>query len=112
MFLEMFVALGLSYAAPLPPQQYRVDMVSSQITFTYPGKVDYLCGGTDNDGGTIMACSEVNGNWTLLPHPCLYPDDMYARLVCHELGHTSGWPVDHPNPEEYTPPQSDPQTHP
>lgn len=31
-------------------------------------------------------------------NPCNYPEDRYARSLCHEMGHTNGWPGDHPDP--------------
>jgi hypothetical protein len=46
----------------------------------------------------------------IIGNPCDYPDEKYARHVCHELGHVNGWPKDHPNRQVYTPPQTYPQT--
>lgn len=28
-------------------------------------------------------------------NPCDHPDQSYARLLCHEVAHTKGWPADH-----------------
>jgi hypothetical protein len=113
MLLNLLVALAMGYFAPLPPLEYRVDYTVASIGFTQEETVDIKCGGDGNPlNGQIMACAEVNGERMIMPHPCLYEDDQYARLLCHELGHIRGWPKDHPNPVEYKAPQTSPQTGP
>jgi hypothetical protein len=32
---------------------------------------------------------------TYAPDPCLYPNEAFARLLCHEKGHVNGWPPTH-----------------
>lgn len=100
MLLSLLVAASLLEVAPLPPHQYRVDETVAAIMFTTPDKVDVGCGNKDPKHWQIFACSQIEGSRVLMPHPCLYTDDNYARLLCHELGHISGWPADHPDPQQ------------
>jgi hypothetical protein len=99
MWLNILTAMVIPHMASLPPVQYREDKVIAIIQFTYPKDVDKGCGGSPEDDPTyIVACTKVGGPKMLAPHPCLYPEDPYARVLCHELGHISGWPADHSDP--------------
>jgi hypothetical protein len=48
--------------------------------------------------GTI-ACAAFDEDKTpvlILPNPCpLAEVDLYAAIVCHEIGHLNGWPKGH-----------------
>lgn len=43
------------------------------------------------------ACAVLGGPETVLivKNPCRESGE-YARVLCHELGHVNGWPVNHP----------------
>lgn len=43
------------------------------------------CATTDSDGVGQIA----------IPEPCDYPEELYATTLCHEKGHTLGWPKTH-----------------
>lgn len=49
--------------------------------------------GVAPEGMTILGCvNEIGGDHITLPNPCLFRNhDAYARLACHELGHTNWW---------------------
>jgi hypothetical protein len=51
--------------------------------------------GTPPPGMKTDACS-MNGR-VILPNPCAYPSESYARMLCHEMGHVNGWPPTHGN---------------
>lgn len=42
----------------------------------------------------------IGGDTIYLPRPSikwmLYPNQSYAALIRHEIGHLNGWPQDHP----------------
>lgn len=46
------------------------------------------------EGYLVLACSE--GPVIIMPNPCRYPNERYARLLCHEIGHLNFWGKDHP----------------
>lgn len=55
-------------------------------------------GGALPSYGVILACTRMTifGTYSItLPDPCLIKDEVYAGLVCHELGHVNGWPNYH-----------------
>ena len=100
--LMTLAAFGIGHMAPLPPEQYQVPINEEvKITFKDPIAVHQLCGGELYKGYQIFACAKVGGPWIIMPDPCRYKDESYARLMCHELGHTKGWPADHPNAIPY-----------
>ena len=35
------------------------------------------------------------GDRVILPNPCDFPEDRYATMLCHELGHANGWSRNH-----------------
>ena len=80
-----------------PPQRYQAAADTATITFTDQAAVDQVCGKAPR-GWTTRGCA-INGTVTM-QHPCSpqyqKADDSFARLVCHELGHTHGWTADHP----------------
>lgn len=100
----MLVKLGLVITtlmlgvAPLPQPEYRGNN-KVVVTFVTDANTKAACGEAPKDW-YIIACAGVNKHRMILPNPCQFKDDAYARVVCHELGHTNGWPADHPNPAE------------
>jgi len=73
-----------------PPQALQHD-ASAHVKFIARGKVTPAC----EDLGaaperTIEACTR--GTLIVMPNPCRWPGrESYAELMCHELGHVSGW---------------------
>lgn len=87
MFLALLVPLA-EYT--LPPEIYRQDSTVT-ITFAKPALVQELCG--------LRSVKDLVGCATektmIVPNPCAYPEQSYARTLCHESGHLQGWPADH-----------------
>lgn len=48
--------------------------------------VDERCG-----PAPAAACANPALQRVVVPNPCLYPDDPYAGLLCHEMAHLKGW---------------------
>lgn len=91
-------AFVLGFIAPLPPTDLRGNN-KTEVVYLDPLTVDLRCGGDlDPTNGFIVACHFYKTDVTILPNPCLYKDEPYARLACHELGHDNGWGPDHPDP--------------
>lgn len=103
----VFAALSLTFfGQPHIPQLPPVDYTGPtyreiEVSFKSPIAVHIACGGDfrefQGQMHQIFACAGVGKNWIIMPDPCLYPDENYARLMCHELGHTKGWPSNHPD---------------
>lgn len=101
---KLFLALALGLFAPntlwsddIPPERFQGS--GATMTFYLPvADVRRLCGGVETVA-TVFACSyhNTNGTWiTILPNPCLVArSEDYARLACHEKGHTLGWSLMH-----------------
>lgn len=93
---------GQPHMPPVPPVDYTYPSTDKvEIRFLNPLSVHVACGGDIVQFMTgnrqIFACAGVNKTWIIMPDPCAHTDESYARLMCHELGHTKGWPADHPN---------------
>lgn len=78
-----------------PPERYQ-----RNATFTIELKdqsgIDRTCQplfGTPPKGMKTDACA--TGERVILPNPCAYDQEVYARMLCHELGHVNGWPSSH-----------------
>lgn len=113
LLVSALVAFGLGHMPPLPPVEYQNYLNEPvKITFYDPVTVHTKCGGELHMGYQIFACARVGGPWIKMPDPCIHQFESYARLLCHELGHTKGWPADHPNPIPYVSfaPAEDPNT--
>jgi hypothetical protein len=90
--ITALVALIFSFLAPIPSgvgwQQDNVVVVA----FTSNPSVvcNKLLGGDYNSD--VMGCvDDIGGKRMVLPNPCLIKNEHYARIACHELGHTNGW---------------------
>jgi hypothetical protein len=48
--------------------------------------------------GLIVGC--YREGVVVLPDPCVFPDEIFAQIACHEVAHRRGWehPVQPPNP--------------
>ena len=88
-------AVGLLAAAPFvphvpipPPEFQRAPDAPAVVIYGDPAAVDAFCReGTGLIGGTIFACTFPVNRLQVMPNPCLFPDEFYARLQCHENGH-------------------------
>lgn len=78
-----------------PPQYWSPPNRPVAMLFGSPREVNDACGRTP--GYITLACT-MDGRVpiSLMPNPCLYQHEYYAKLLCHELGHVSrpgltGW---------------------
>lgn len=87
----MFLALLIPLTAyTLPPENYRADNTVT-VTFAKPELVQELCG--RRGVKELIGCTI--GKTMIVPNPCAYPEQSYARTLCHEGGHSQGWGADH-----------------
>ena len=65
--------------------QRQYESVRVQVAFQSSFEnVEGMCGMMmGEDGRGVIACS--NPAVIVAPHPCLFPSDRYARIMCHEL---------------------------
>lgn len=90
------VAANSTYASSdAPPARFQAD-IRAEVTFVNRGDLQRICGrGAPPPCGKIfLGCNQ--GGKLVIPNPC--PDaerDPYAKLLCHELAHSNGWPVSH-----------------
>ena len=115
MLVELVMALGLGYYSVLPPVEHRADNINP-VAFISNGIVrNDLCtqmvGEPPVEDYSYVGCASNETGLMIVPNPCDYPDETYARHLCHELGHTNGW-MNHLGGEEYKFPQISPQTSP
>lgn len=79
---------------PSAPPEYQGDNIAV-VGFFHPRQIDGICrAGGPYDGRIIYGCTEIleEGRAIIvLPNPCFYQHESYARLTCHELGHVNGW---------------------
>lgn len=68
------------------------------IAFGMPAEVDAFCrsGAPVPPGYVVLACTRDDRRQVVMPNPCLYQHEYYARLMCHEQAHLSrpgvpGW---------------------
>ena len=103
MIKAAMVALSLlaQPAVSQPPEEGRVDN-QARVFFLHPIVVNRLCNEATGSSGTI-ACASIGGPWMIVPNPCVFADrELYAAILCHELGHINGF--DHDDYERPTPP--------
>lgn len=72
-----------------PPTRYQQDVASWTVWTSDLGK---HCG--DPPAGKKWGGC-VRGGVMYLPNSCLYQDQSYARLTCHESAHINGWTGKH-----------------
>jgi hypothetical protein len=78
-----------------PPLRFQGD---ASAVVSFQSDVSGDCGKAPR-GLVILACefSPAKGVPVIvLPNPCKFQNDEYARIVCHEIGHRSGWEANHP----------------
>lgn len=77
-----------------PPLRFRGDRTVT-VEFVQPPLIDFRCGDVPVPPDKHrIGCT--HGLTVTMPNPCLYaPNDYYAQVLCHELGHVNGWPPTH-----------------
>ena len=83
------------YDIPLPEtgRYHRSTLI--KVGFLSPEGVESVCrnlGAQVPEGMSLVACANSKG--IVAPNPCLFPDERYARLLCHEKAHVLGWKHD------------------
>lgn len=80
----------------LPPEKFQGDAVAVLVSTSSQQVVEKECGLRPK--GKIIACAEVGkqGGLVVMPNPCVFSrnfpeQELYATLLCHELGHINGW---------------------
>ena len=81
---------------PLPPIRFRGDLKVT-VFFVEPSKLPALCGRKIEIGKTLLGCARWNPPQMFVTNPCLSLDQLYAKELCHELGHSqpNGWTEGH-----------------
>lgn len=79
------------FSPDLPPKQYQG---GARMKVHFTDHAQSLCGIVKAAKGSI-ACAGVGSDWAIMPNPCTWRDP-YARMMCHELGHSNGWAAEHP----------------
>ncbi|GAA0768842.1 hypothetical protein [Brevundimonas olei] len=99
------IAAAFALAAPSaalverPPEAYlTAPDAPVTILFADPTTVHEVCSAAAAipDGFIAMACTRDDLRIQLMPDPCLFPDEFYASLQCHENAHLTrtglpGW---------------------
>jgi len=116
-YLASIIALMIIPPRPTPPDEFRMgtssivyfvdsqeemNKICTEAVGSPPGKnMVYLgCAGYAKSNKTLnMFVGQDDVPVMFVSNPCLYPEEKYARHVCHEMGHINGWPGDHPNPQ-------------
>jgi hypothetical protein len=71
-----------------PPARFIQERQTAFVNFLPHAELEAQCG-----RGNI-GCATVGGSVVWMPHPCDYPREGYAALLCHELAHNNGWEHD------------------
>jgi hypothetical protein len=84
-----------------PPAEYTGD-ASALVYFRANEEVINTACKNKNPATMILGCvyrptKSGEPMLMIIGNPCDYPDERYARHVCHELGHVNGWPANHPD---------------
>jgi hypothetical protein len=84
--------------AQRPPPEFRSNTLVG-VEFLDPADVGFRCA---DRGATYWGLPGINAvacatkTLVSLPNPCsVINGGWYADLLCHEIGHTNGWPADH-----------------
>lgn len=100
--LALCAAVACTSAAPrpqfagMPPERFQGDGVAVVL---FVSDVRQYCNSDVPPGYTLIACAKRVDDTPVIvmPNPCpLGEYEFYARIACHELGHTNLWPGDHP----------------
>lgn len=73
-----------------PPEFWGPPDAPALVMYADPVVVDAVCreaSGAVPAGYVVMACTNPGNRTQIMPDPCLYQDEYYARLQCHENAH-------------------------
>jgi len=87
---------------PLPPPSYQTPWTATVQVMDSTWAVHRRCHAGARVpvfGPQTIGCYLPLERTIIMPNPCHYKQQEYARLLCHEGAHFSGWPGDHP-PED------------
>jgi hypothetical protein len=97
--LQLLLAAAVAvtpYSDARPPAALQQNRTVT-VEFTGQQRINSVCNslfGAPPAGMKTNACA--TGQRLVLPNPCTFgPNDRYAALLCHELGHANGWPPPH-----------------
>lgn len=83
--------------ADMPPLRFQGDSVSV-VVFTSQAGIEEYCGKA-TPGFVMIACHREAKNGAsiiFMPNPCPVGElDYYAKIMCHENGHSLGWTANH-----------------
>lgn len=82
------------FRIPLPPIRFRGD-ITVLVHFVEPSKLPAQCGMKVEVGQVLLGCARVGQKEMWVSNSCLSLDQLYAKELCHEAAHSSGWPADH-----------------
>ena len=83
------------FSSAAPPERYRQDATFT-LSVTDQPTIEATCQplfGIPPEGRETLGCTTATT--VVLPNPCGFPEDEYARMLCHELAHVNGWPATH-----------------
>jgi hypothetical protein len=88
------IALVMGWLAPIPSGVGWQKDNTAVVSFTSDPQTDcaILHNERPEDNEGVVACvNDIRGDKMILPNPCLFKTEHYARVACHELGHINGW---------------------
>ena len=69
-----------------PPEYWDPPDAPFVQLYADPAVVNEVCG-LAPPGRVILACTNPERRVILMPNPCLYQHEYYAKLACHEQAH-------------------------
>lgn len=93
--LPMALGTAILPANAYPPVRFIESRSAAVTLFLTPEGIARACGVSSRPNGVILACASEEKGIMALPHPCQFPNDPYAVVVCHELAHLNGWTGEH-----------------
>lgn len=79
----------------LPPVRFRGDN-TVVVTFAKPELVQELCRNHEQERDPhLVGCAHFLPPSMVVPNACDFPNETYARIICHEGGHSRGWTYKH-----------------
>lgn len=81
-----------------PPEYWDAPDAPFVVIFGAPEEVDAVCAGPRHllRPYVVLACTRDDLDLVIMPNPCLYQHEYYAKLLCHEQAHLTrrdrkGW---------------------
>lgn len=91
----LILAAAIASAGPAlpglaPPERHQGDNHAA-VLFVQPEQLATYCGRPADQ--VRVACAA--GHMIIIPNPCRVVGELYALILCHELGHVNGWSGKH-----------------